>query len=187
MFTIRSFLGTVCVGLFIYFFLKLATLSCFFVCLVTSLGLETGLLNLIIWQLWTSYSSHCLWHADFSFSFVFLLLFSDAVGCLCAECSPKVYTEVLLCVPGLGLPPDTCTDSWFPIQVSLTLQCVCACMCVCSTALVVSNSLWLYGLEATRLLFPRDSPSNNTGVGCHALLQGIFPTQGSNLWFLLCW
>ena len=26
-----------------------------------------------------------------------------------------------------------------------------------------------------------DSPGKNTGVGCHALLQGIFPTQGSNL------
>ena len=27
----------------------------------------------------------------------------------------------------------------------------------------------------------RDSPGKNTGVNCHALLQGIFPTQGSNL------
>ena len=27
----------------------------------------------------------------------------------------------------------------------------------------------------------RDSPGKNTGVGCHALFQGIFPTQGSNL------
>ena len=26
-----------------------------------------------------------------------------------------------------------------------------------------------------------DSPGKNTGVGCHALLQGIFPTQGSNV------
>ena len=26
-----------------------------------------------------------------------------------------------------------------------------------------------------------DSPGKNTGVGCHFLLQGIFPTQGSNL------
>ena len=26
-----------------------------------------------------------------------------------------------------------------------------------------------------------DSPGKNTGVGCHALLQGIFPTQGLNL------
>ena len=25
-----------------------------------------------------------------------------------------------------------------------------------------------------------DSPGRNAGVGCHALLQGIFPTQGSN-------
>ena len=25
-----------------------------------------------------------------------------------------------------------------------------------------------------------DSPGKNTGVGCHALLQGIFPIQGSN-------
>ena len=25
-----------------------------------------------------------------------------------------------------------------------------------------------------------DSPGKNTGVGCYVLLQGIFPTQGSN-------
>ena len=30
-----------------------------------------------------------------------------------------------------------------------------------------------------------DSPGKNTGVGCHALLQGIFPTQGLNR-CLLC-
>ena len=27
---------------------------------------------------------------------------------------------------------------------------------------------------------PGDSPGKNTGVGCHALLQGFFPTQESN-------
>ena len=31
-----------------------------------------------------------------------------------------------------------------------------------------------------------DSLGKNTGVGCHALLQGIFPTQGSNLCLLVC-
>ena len=31
-----------------------------------------------------------------------------------------------------------------------------------------------------------DSPGKNTGVGCHALLQGIFPTQGSNPGLLHC-
>ena len=30
-----------------------------------------------------------------------------------------------------------------------------------------------------RLLCPWDSPGKNNGVSCHALLQGIFPTQGS--------
>ena len=31
-----------------------------------------------------------------------------------------------------------------------------------------------------------DSPGNKTGVGCHAFLQGIFLTQGSNLDLLHC-
>ena len=30
-------------------------------------------------------------------------------------------------------------------------------------------------------LCPWDSPGKNTGVGCHFLLQGIFPTQRLNL------
>ena len=33
---------------------------------------------------------------------------------------------------------------------------------------------------------PWDSPSKNTGVGCYSLLQGIFPTQGSNPGLLHC-
>ena len=33
----------------------------------------------------------------------------------------------------------------------------------------------------SRLLCPWGSPGKKTGVGCHALLQGIFPTQGSSL------
>ena len=34
------------------------------------------------------------------------------------------------------------------------------------------------------LLCPWDFPGKNTGVGCHALLQGIFLTQGLNLYLL---
>ena len=36
------------------------------------------------------------------------------------------------------------------------------------------------GLQPTRILCPWDSPGKNTGVHCHFLLQGIFPTWGSN-------
>ena len=42
------------------------------------------------------------------------------------------------------------------------------------------SALQTHGLWPTRLLCPWDSPGKNTGVGCHFLLQGIFPTQGSN-------
>ena len=43
--------------------------------------------------------------------------------------------------------------------------------------------------DPNRLFCPWDSPGMNTGVGCHALLQGIFLTQGSNprLLYLLHW
>ena len=36
---------------------------------------------------------------------------------------------------------------------------------------------------------PWNFPGRNTGMGCHALLQGLFPAQGSNsrLLFLLLW
>ena len=56
----------------------------------------------------------------------------------------------------------------------------------CSVASVVSDSLWPYGLYPARLLCPWNSPGKNTGVGCHALLQGIFPNQGLNLCLLHC-
>ena len=44
-------------------------------------------------------------------------------------------------------------------------------------------------MEPARLLCPWDSLGKNTGVGCHALLQGFFPTQGSHphLLHLLHW
>ena len=38
--------------------------------------------------------------------------------------------------------------------------------------------------KITRLLCPRNSPGKNIGMGCHSLLQGIFPTHRSN-WGLL--
>ena len=44
----------------------------------------------------------------------------------------------------------------------------------------MSDSLQPYGPQPARFLCPWDSPGKNTGVGCHALLQGIFPTHGWN-------
>ena len=44
----------------------------------------------------------------------------------------------------------------------------------------MSDSSQPHGLQPTRLLCPWDFPGDSTGMGCHCLLQGIFPTQGSN-------
>ena len=50
----------------------------------------------------------------------------------------------------------------------------------------MSNSSQSHGLQPGRLLCPWDFSSKNTEVGCHSFLQGIFPTQGSNLGHLHC-
>ena len=48
-------------------------------------------------------------------------------------------------------------------------------------SLSVSNCLWPHGLHS-----PWNSPGQNTGMGSLSLLQGIFPTQGSNPGFPHC-
>ena len=56
--------------------------------------------------------------------------------------------------------------------------------------LSITHSLWLTLVTPWTAAHPThlswDFPSKNTGVGGHSLLQGIFPTQGSNLGLLPC-
>ena len=56
------------------------------------------------------------------------------------------------------------------------------CVHGCFSCVQLSETLWTVALQAPLSM---DSPGKNTGVECHALLQGIFLTQGSNL-HLLC-
>ena len=58
-------------------------------------------------------------------------------------------------------------------------------MRACQVTSVMNNSFRPHQLQPTGLLRPWGSPGKNTGVGCHFLLQGIFPSQGLNL-CLLC-
>ena len=59
---------------------------------------------------------------------------------------------------------------------------------LCCAVLSRFSLVWLcatpWTVQPSRLLCPWDSPGKNTGVGCHALLQGIFLTLGSNLQLL---
>ena len=54
---------------------------------------------------------------------------------------------------------------------------VCACVLSRFRRIRLFVTLWTV---PARLFCPWYSPSRNTGVGCPALLQGIFPAQGSN-------
>ena len=51
---------------------------------------------------------------------------------------------------------------------------------------VVSNSCNPMDWSLLGSSVHEDSPGKNTGVGCHFLLQGIFPTEGSNPGLLHC-
>jgi len=53
-------------------------------------------------------------------------------------------------------------------------------MCVCVLSCLVTSNSAISWTWATRLFRPWNFPGKNTGVGCHFLLQEIFPTQGSN-------
>ena len=57
-------------------------------------------------------------------------------------------------------------------------------MCTCAKMLQSCLTLQSHGLYPDRLFCPWDSLGKNTGMVSHALLQGIFPTQGSNLCLL---
>ena len=47
----------------------------------------------------------------------------------------------------------------------------------CSSGIQLSATLWTVACPTPLSM---GSPGKNTGVGCHSLLQGIFPTQRSN-------
>ena len=114
-----------------------------------------------------------------------------------------------LCNPIDGSPPGSAipgilqarTLEWVAIFFSNAWSEKWKCSHLVVSNLVVSNSSRPHRLQPTRLLRPWDFPGKSTGMGCHCLLphglyrpwnspvqntedlpllQGIFPTQGSN-------
>ena len=65
------------------------------------------------------------------------------------------------------------------VCINLYLYIIILCVCVCAAQSCLT--LWPHGLYS-----PWNSPGQETGVGSLSLLQGIFPTQGSNPGFLHC-
>ena len=67
-------------------------------------------------------------------------------------------------LPGLDIEPTS------PVLAAVAVQLL--------SHVQLFVTLWTVAHQA---LCPRNSSGKNTGVGCHALLQGIFLTQGLNL------
>ena len=64
-------------------------------------------------------------------------------------------------------------------------MCVCVCVCVC--ALSHFSHVLLFEIPRTvahQAPLSMFFPGKTIGMGCHFLLQGIFPTQGLNPGFL---
>ena len=68
-----------------------------------------------------------------------------------------------------------------PKFISLESFSKCICVCILFVAQPCLTLLQPHGVQPTGLLCPLNLPGKNTRVGCHFLLQGIFPTQVSNL------
>ena len=63
------------------------------------------------------------------------------------------------------------------------IPCVCVCL-VAQSYLTICNPM---DCSPAGSSVHGDSPGKNTGVGCCALPQGMFPTQGSNPGLPHCW
>ena len=80
-------------------------------------------------------------------------------------------------LPFEGAQPYGHPDQTFDLQPQKMIKFCCS---MCTELLQPCPALQHCGLQPTRLLGLWDPPGENTGVGCHAFLQGIFPTRGSN-------
>ena len=75
---------------------------------------------------------------------------------------------------GLKEPRLRMAVPWEPAQMMSEADVLC-----CGQTLQLCPTL-CDPMDCSRRLCPQDSPGKNTGVGCHSLLWGTFPTQGSN-------
>ena len=87
----------------------------------------------------------------------------------------NMYRDILSSIPGIR--GHSCESNTVPAPEWLISYWKTHFLRGC---VLMSDSLRPHGLQSIRLLCAQDSPGKNTGVGCHFLLQGIFPTQRSN-------
>ena len=89
----------------------------------------------------------------------------------------------LLCVFGTFVKDEMTVDIWIYFWVLCWSICFYVSVCV----LVSHVQLFVTPLTvAHQTSLSMEFSRQNNVVGCHSLLQGVFPTQGSNLGLLYC-
>ena len=69
------------------------------------------------------------------------------------------------------------------VEGGLDFGTVCGCVLNCLSHVRLFPTLWTVARQAPLSI---GFSKKETGVGCHTLIQGIFPTHGSNLGLLHC-
>ena len=117
------------------------------------------------------------------------------MGCVCVYVYTYIYTYIINITSMLNIyyltawkQDDNLQLRRFPrptlcgFVLDACMLLLCACILNGFSRVQLFAALWTIAHQAPPSM---GFPGKNTGAGCHALLQGVFLTQGSNL-SLLC-
>ena len=139
-------------------------------------GVDQG----VVWFLLVKEANQFAFFSCLFIHFFFLRIWWKSMEAMKASLVKDLFTAAAsrqscptLCDPIDSNPPGSSvpgtvqarTLEWVAISFSN------ACMYACQVPSVVSDSVWPYGQQPTRLLCPQDSLGKNTRVGYHFLLQ----------------
>ena len=82
------------------------------------------------------------------------------------------------CVKNVSMLPSVLLRGGILVGDCFSLPLLCCCCLVAKLCLTLCDPVNSSSPPGSSV--HGDSPGKNTGVGCHVLLQGIFPTQGPN-------
>ena len=103
------------------------------------------------------------------------------VGCMGVHCAPLVISLLLLLLSRFSRVQLCATKNLKTTNKMIISTCACVRAQSFQSCLALCDPMG-YSLPGSSV--HGNSPDKHTGVGCHALLQGIFLTHGSNLHLL---
>ena len=112
-----------------------------------------------------------------------MVLYIRPVHMKCGQCfaTTHLLSAAFQSNIGVFIPPQPLTKPWTIFRCCSYSPIPAYRVCVSCSAVIDSAIPWTVAHQAPLSM---DFPDKTTGVGSHFLLQGIFPTQGSN-WHLL--